>query len=118
MSRIPKQKLPRSRKTKEWGKKSMNAFIDRTQFSSQHKSHMHKYYDAYNGNLAEADYNYVINPYNSEKHKTKGFPAKLRSYNIIKPVIDSTYSFSEIAKAHEKVATGHSSGKVVIRNDL
>ena len=66
----------------------MNAFIDRTQFSSQHKSHMHKYYDAYNGNLAEADYNYVINPYNSEKHKTKGFPAKLRSYNIIKPVID------------------------------
>ena len=34
---------------------------------------MHKYYDAYNGNLAEADYNYVINPYNSEKHKTKGF---------------------------------------------
>jgi hypothetical protein len=49
---------------------------------------MHKYYDAYNGNLAEADYNYVINPYNSEKHKTKGFPAKLRSYNIIKPVVD------------------------------
>ena len=48
---------------------------------------MHKYYDAYNGNLAEADYNYVINPYNSEKHKTKGF-AKLRSYNIIKPVVD------------------------------
>ena len=88
MSRIPKQKLPRSRKTKEWGKKSMNAFIDRTQFSSQHKSHMHKYFDAYNGNLSEADYNYVINPYNSEKHKTKGFPAKLRSYNIIKPVID------------------------------
>ncbi len=38
--------------------------------------------------------------------------------NIIKPVIDSTYSLSEIAKAHEKVATGHSSGKVVIRNDL
>ena len=38
--------------------------------------------------------------------------------NIIQPVIDSTYSLSEIAKAHEKVATGHSSGKVVIRNDL
>ena len=42
----------------------------------------------------------------------------LAEENIIKPVIDSTYSFSEIAKAHEKVATGHSSGKVVIRNDL
>ena len=42
----------------------------------------------------------------------------LAEENIIKPVIDSTYYLSEIAKAHEKVATGHSSGKVVIRNDL
>ena len=42
----------------------------------------------------------------------------LAEENVIKPVIDSTYSLSEIAKAHEKVATGHSSGKVVIRNDL
>ena len=42
----------------------------------------------------------------------------LAEENIIKPVIDSTYSLYEIAKAHEKVATGHSSGKVVIRNDL
>ena len=42
----------------------------------------------------------------------------LAEENIIKPVIDSTFSLSEIAKAHEKVATGHSSGKVVIRNDL
>ena len=42
----------------------------------------------------------------------------LAEEKIIKPVIDSTYSLSEIVKAHEKVATGHSSGKVVIRNDL
>ena len=88
MSSIPKQKLPRSRKTREWGKNSMNAYIDRSRFSNQHKSAMHKFYDAYNGNLNENDYNYVINPYNSEKHKTKGFPARLRNYNIIKPVVD------------------------------
>ena len=88
MSSIPKQKLPRSRKTKEWGKNTINAYIDRSQFSNQHKSAMHKFYDAYNGNLNENDYNYVINPYNSEKHKTKGFPARLRNYNIIKPVVD------------------------------
>jgi len=88
MSRIPKQKIPRSRKSKQWGQDTMDAFIDRSHFSNQHKSVLHKYYDAYNGNMSEADYNYVINPYNSEKHKTKGFPAKLRSYNIIKPVVD------------------------------
>ena len=37
---------------------------------------------------------------------------------IIKPVIDSIYSISDISKAHKKVATRHGSGKVVIKNDL
>ncbi len=40
----------------------------------------------------------------------------LSEENIIKPVIDSIYSLSDISKAHKKVATGHGSGKVVINN--
>ena len=46
------------------------------------------YYEAYNGNLREADYNYVTNPYNSEAFSKKNFPARLRNYNILKPVVD------------------------------
>ena len=37
---------------------------------------------------------------------------------IIKPVIDSIYSLSDINNAYKKVATGHGSGKVVIKNKL
>tara|TARA_B100001175_G_scaffold293695_1_gene280393 strand:+ start:2816 stop:3853 length:1038 start_codon:yes stop_codon:yes gene_type:complete len=42
----------------------------------------------------------------------------LTEKEIIKPVIDSIYTLSDLSKAHLKVATGHGSGKVVIRNNL
>ena len=32
----------------------------------------------------------------------------------IKPVIDSVYSLNDLAAAHQKVSTGHVSGKVVL----
>jgi NADPH:quinone reductase-like Zn-dependent oxidoreductase len=32
----------------------------------------------------------------------------------IKPVIDSVYSLNDLATAHQKVSTGHVSGKVVL----
>ena len=38
----------------------------------------------------------------------------LAEKEIIKPIIDSVYSLSDISEAHKKVATGHGSGKVVI----
>ena len=37
---------------------------------------------------------------------------------IIKPVIDSINSLADINNAYNKVATGHGSGKVVIKNKL
>ena len=40
----------------------------------------------------------------------------LAEKEIIKPIIDSIYSLSDISEAHKKVATGHGSGKVVINN--
>ena len=43
---------------------------------------------------------------------------KVTEKEIIKPVIDSIYTLSDLSKAHLKVATGHGSGKVVIRNNL
>ena len=85
---IPKQKVPRSRKTKDWAKDSIRAFISRSAFSSSTKHTTQKYYEAYNGNIQEADYNYVTNPYNSEAWAKKNFPARLRNYNILKPVVD------------------------------
>ncbi len=42
----------------------------------------------------------------------------LAEEEIIKPIIDSIYTLSDISKAHKKVATGHGTGKVVINNIL
>jgi NADPH:quinone reductase-like Zn-dependent oxidoreductase len=39
---------------------------------------------------------------------------KLVSEEKVKPVIDSVFSLKDINLAHDKVGTGHSSGKVVI----
>lgn len=88
MFQIPKQKIPRSRKTQEWAKECIRAFINRSSFSTSTKHTLQTYYEAYNGNIREADYNYVTNPYNSEAWAKKNFPARLRNYNIIKPIVD------------------------------
>jgi hypothetical protein len=88
MFQIPKQKIARSRKTKDWAKECIRAFINRSSFSTSTKHTLQTYYEAYNGNIREADYNYVTNPYNSEAWAKKNFPARLRNYNIIKPVVD------------------------------
>lgn len=88
MFQIPKQKIARSRKTKDWAKECIRAFINRSSFSTSTKHTLQKYYEAYNGNLQESDYNYVTNPYNSEAWAKKNFPARLRNYNIIKPIVD------------------------------
>ena len=88
MPLIPKQKLPSSKKNQEWGEKCVQAYIAESSFSSTDKAGLVDLYEIYNGELDEGKYNYVTNPYNSEKWKKRNFPAKLRNYNIIKPVVD------------------------------
>lgn len=88
MPLIPKQKLPSSKKNQEWGEKCVQAYIAESSFSTTDKAGLVDLYEAYNGELDESKYNYVTNPYNSEKWKKRNFPAKLRNYNIIKPVVD------------------------------
>jgi len=85
---IPKQKIPTSQKNEDWGKKCIQAYIAESSFSTTNKAGMVDLYEAYNGVLDESSYNYVTNPYNSEAWKKRNFPAKLRNYNIIKPVVD------------------------------
>lgn len=88
MPLIPKQKIPTSQKTEDWGKKCIEAYIAESSFSTTDKAGLIDLYEVYNGVLNESQYNYVTNPYNSEAWKKRNFPAKLRNYNIIKPVVD------------------------------
>lgn len=85
---IPKQKVTRKKKTKQWGIDCVKGFIKESTFSATGKHDLLKYYEAYNGQMTDSDYNYVTNPYNTKGKATRNFPARLRNYNIIKPVVD------------------------------
>lgn len=85
---IPRQKVLFKKKNKEWREQCVKGFINKASFGTSDKSELKKLYDAYNGNMIESDYNYVVNPYNSDKSSKRNFPARLRSYNIIRPVVD------------------------------
>ena len=86
--KIPRQKLPNSKKTKKWREECVEAFIDLSdQGVGPHarKSDLKVLYDYYNGVIDEADYNYVLKPYGKSR---KNFPSEMRNYPIIKPIID------------------------------
>ena len=86
--KIPRQKLPLSKKTKKWGEECVEAFIDLSDSGSgysQRKDNLKILYDYYNGVIDEADYRYVLKPYGKTR---KNFPSEMRNYPIIKPIID------------------------------
>lgn len=84
---FPKQKVARGSKDKTWKEQSLDAIIDAAFNSTAHNTKFQTYYDAYNGVLDPSEYTYVTDPYKSNGKKYR-MPARLRNYNIIRPVID------------------------------
>jgi hypothetical protein len=87
-SGLPKQKIPKSKKTEQWYKQCTDHFITEASFNSVGRTHIQKLYELANNELHESLYRYVTNPYNSAKSKNFNFPAKIRHYPIIRPVLD------------------------------
>lgn len=84
--RIPRQKLPPSQQTEKWAIDTAEAFISLSNFyNNSYKEEMRKLYDAYNGMIYPSDYNRFLHFGGSEK---KSFPATIRNFPIIKPIID------------------------------
>tara|TARA_B100001057_G_scaffold450_1_gene441 strand:+ start:887 stop:3100 length:2214 start_codon:yes stop_codon:yes gene_type:complete len=84
--KIPKQRIPLTQKTKKWREECVDAYINLSKFGlSERRGRLKTLYEYYNGNIDEADYKYVLQPYGKTR---KNFPSKLRNYPIIKPVID------------------------------
>lgn len=88
MSTIPKQRIPLSKKDKAWGEATIKALIERASFTTKDNIELQKLYDAYNGIIDPREYSFIVNPYNTNDERFKKFPAELRNYNIIKPVVD------------------------------
>ena len=88
MKILPQQNLPRSKKDKEWKRACVDALVNSTDFSVSGRRNYIELYKAYRGDLDEDAYSYMLNPYNTKRDEHKAFPARLRNYNIIKPIID------------------------------
>lgn len=92
-AQIPKQKVSYKEKKADdfaWAKNTIKAWIDRADFNSARKQEIYKLYDVYNGRHDLKDYSYVTDPYKTEKSRgqIRKYPARIRTYNIIKPVVD------------------------------
>jgi len=86
--KIPRQKLPLSKKNKKWREECVDAFINLSNSGigyNNKKDDIKALYDYYNGIIEDADYSYVLKPYGKSR---KNFPSKMRNYPIIKPIID------------------------------
>ena len=88
---MPIQKLPMSKKTKEWREANVDYIIGKSGFTSglgnngsTKYEEMQTYYNLYNSIYDEKDLLYVTNPFKQKD----GFPATAQDYNIIKPKVD------------------------------
>lgn len=77
-----------------WGKATMKYYIDQATYGSNPNFSMKEFsdkqslYDAYNNNIPQSLFDYVVDPLKAKQDKHKGFPAKIRGYNILRPNID------------------------------
>jgi hypothetical protein len=88
MKTLPQQNLSKSQKDNAWKKACVDALVNSTDFSVSGRRNYIELYKAYRGDLDEDAYSYMLNPYNTNRDEHKAFPARLRNYNIIKPIID------------------------------
>ena len=86
---LPRQKVPRKKKTTQWGKNVIDE-LEGISTSDSHNGRSSRWkkklnYDLYNGILDKSDFEYVINPYGFDQGD---FPANLQHYDIISPKIN------------------------------
>lgn len=83
-STLPIQKLPLSKKDKEWKEANLDYWIGIANLNGSEDEELKIKYDLYNSKFHEKDIEYVTDPFKTEE----GFPASPQNYNIIKPKID------------------------------
>lgn len=62
-------------------------YIQQANILGADRKELQMLYDAADGLVDEQTYAYVLNPYHTENDKLKKFPARLRNYDILSPVL-------------------------------
>jgi len=81
------QKLGDSKKAVLWRKANVDYYIDRTNEYTRSRDHKVGLYKVAMGYLDESRYTYLTNPLNTNRSELKSYPAKLRNYDIISPLV-------------------------------
>jgi hypothetical protein len=80
----PRQNIPDSQKDDAWRRASINYYIESCLSSTLYLQNLYK---AANGQLDSTEYSYITNPYNSKDRRMQTWPAQLKNYPIITPII-------------------------------
>ena len=78
-----------SKKTEEYINDMADFYIGQNNMIANEKTELQILYDAAQGIIDSDDYKYVTNPLNTANQNFQRFPAKLKNYDIIKPIISS-----------------------------
>lgn len=88
-SEKPRHKIATNKKTVEgYFKPTMNYYADRANFGSPYYSEMTQLFKAACGDFDMSGLKYVANPTNTQNEQYMRSPARLRNYDIIRPVLD------------------------------
>jgi hypothetical protein len=81
--------VSQSKKTEDYINGMADHYIRHNNMSSIERTELQVLYDAAQGLIDSSDYSYVTNPLNVSNEKYQRFPAKLKNYDIIKPIVAS-----------------------------
>src|ERR1017187_5034041 len=87
-STLPKQKIPKAEKNESWRKENADYIIEQSSFWSEDRFEMINLYQAAMGIIDKNNYKYVLNPYNSTEENVQNYPAQMRNYDIIVPILN------------------------------
>ena len=84
----PKQKLHKNKKDKDWGHSSARWYRDACRNAIDPIECLRLYRMA-NGDIDISEYSFVTNPLNTDNPLLKGYPARMRNYDIITPNLNT-----------------------------
>lgn len=83
-----KQRVTSGSRSEEWWMNNIDYYINNGEHYYTRKDKFLTLYRVAQGIMEEHWYHYVTNPYNAQKEQEKKWPAKIRNYDIISPVLN------------------------------
>ncbi len=84
---LPKQKVSKAEKTETWYQDNAKWIRNNASFYSDDRWELVMLYQAAMGIINPNEYKYVLNPYNTPEENIRKYPAQMRNYDIITPII-------------------------------